>query len=269
MAGSIGARGGGGGRLGGVSARALSTLLRRLAGDGVVLRGNADGTYSLVRAGRDVDTVPADAVQALARRDLLRGVVGTNGEYVLSDAGRGLLRRDAAPGDPFRAQHRLAGTRALAPRGARAAVNLGETPLGWLARRRGPDGQPFLCADEFEAGERLRGDFTYASLTPRVTQHWGEPAGTGSGRGAADADPRDAQIAAKQRFLRALDAVGPGLSDVLVAVCCHLQGLEDAEREFHWPSRSGKVVLKIALARLAEHYRAGVRRPPQTKAGCL
>jgi hypothetical protein len=237
----------------------LWALLRRLGGDGAVLRMDDQRTYSLFRAGRRAGALPAAAVRMLAGHDLLRAVPGANREFMLSDAGHALLRRRLAQGDDsFRAQHRLAGTRALAPGEDPVAVNLAETPLGWLARRRGPDGKPFLDTDEFEAGERLRADFTYASLTPRLTQHWAEP--IGGGRGRAEADPRDSQIAAKQRFLRALDAAGPGLSDVLVAVCCHLQGLEDAERAFHWPARSGKVVLKIALGRLAEHYRSGARR---------
>jgi hypothetical protein len=61
-------------------------------------------------------------------------------------------------------------------------------------------------------------------------------------------------LAARQRVWRALEHAGPGLSSVLLEVCCLASGLEAAERHLNWPRRSAKLVLLIALQRLAQHY---------------
>ncbi|MBO6635167.1 DUF6456 domain-containing protein [Parvibaculum sp.] len=138
-------------------------------------------------------------------------------------------------------------------------VNEAESPLGWLRRRKGADGKPLIGAAQFEAGEKLRADFTLGQMNPRVTADWsGAPAG--GDRRSLMRDPAeiaDHALAARERVARALDAAGPGLSGILLRVCCHLEGLEAAERGFGWPKRSGKLVLQIALDRLVRHY--GIR----------
>ena len=53
-----------------------------------------------------------------------------------------------------------------------------------------------------------------------------------------------------------MDDLGPGLADVVMRVCCFLEGLESAEKRLGWSARSGKIVLKIGLQRLKRHYEA-------------
>lgn len=134
-------------------------------------------------------------------------------------------------------------------KGRSVTVNLAESPLDWLRARGHVD------ARQYEAGARLRGDFETASLGPRVTMRW-DPAPRGSGQRAAP-EPMDstlAQIAAKRRFDAAIAAVGGGLSDILWRVVCAGEGLGAAEKGLGWPSRAGKLVLCLALDRVADHY---------------
>ena len=62
-------------------------------------------------------------------------------------------------------------------------------------------------------------------------------------------------MSAKARFDNALTALGPDLSDIAWRVICVGESLPIAEREMSWPVRSGKLVLKIALDRVADYYR--------------
>ena len=145
-----------------------------------------------------------------------------------------------------------------------AGVNADESPIAWLRRRKDRSGEAMISQTQFDAGERLRADFWFAQMTPRTTMNWSSSAPMQRGRRygatrAAGADMRDATAAAGERVRRALAAVGPELSGVLIDVCCHLKGLEAAERAAGWPQRSGKIVLQLALTSLARHY--GLEKP--------
>jgi hypothetical protein len=126
-------------------------------------------------------------------------------------------------------------------------ANLGESPLAWLARRGG------LESVEIGAGERLREDFQKAGTVGRLTMNWdAQPRGEGGGQGL---EPALRARAAKDRIAAALAAVGPGLREMLERVCLAETALQVAERELGLPRRAGKTVLKLALQRLAMHYR--------------
>jgi hypothetical protein len=83
----------------------------------------------------------------------------------------------------------------------------------------------------------------------------------------AGVEVRDRVLAARQRFHRALHAVGPELAGVLVDVCCYGMGLEEAGKAAGWPERAAKVVLELALTRLARHY--GMLAPERPAAARL
>ena len=126
-------------------------------------------------------------------------------------------------------------------------VNFAESPLSWLHARGHLDDRLF------DAGERLRADYERAQLSPSLTMRW-EPVRVTGGPDAG-LSPTERQLAAKARFDGALDHAGSGLSDVLWRVVCACESLPAAEKALQWPARSGKLVLKLALDRVAEFYR--------------
>jgi hypothetical protein len=137
-----------------------------------------------------------------------------------------------------------------ARRGGRSvSVNVAESPLTWLHARG------HLSDRQFGAGERLRADWERAQLAPSVTMRWDAVRVQGGGeRGLTESER---QLAAKARFDAAVAAAGPGLADVLWRVVCAGEALPEAERALAWPARSGKLVLKLALDRVAAFYRVG------------
>lgn len=131
--------------------------------------------------------------------------------------------------------------------------NLAESPLSVLARKKSTKGSAYIGPELIEAGERLREDFERAQMGPRVAQNW-ERFLTTRDSGVFSGGQGDGASGARGRVMEALEALGPGLADIVFRVCCFLEGLETAEKRMGWSARSGKVVLRIALQRLAIHY---------------
>ncbi len=129
-------------------------------------------------------------------------------------------------------------------------VNLAESPLAWL-RARG------LVSDRhFTAGELLRQDYERAALPLRTTMCWDSAPADRTPRGApSHGAATNAQIDAKRRFNEAIAAAGKGLSDILWRVVCAGEAMPGAERALGWPARAGRLVLTLALDRVADYYR--------------
>ena len=156
-----------------------------------------------------------------------------------------LMIEQALPGDG------AARSGASAGRAVRSlSVNLAESPLGWL------QAHGHVTMRQCEAGERLRWDWERAQLDPQVTMRWdAAPARRGRGGRSAALDPSTSQIDARRRFTAAVDSVGPGLADIVWRIICAGEGMRQAETALGWPARAGKLVLGLALDRIADFYR--------------
>jgi hypothetical protein len=156
------------------------------------------------------------------------------------------------PIDRFRLQHLKVAEHPIS-RHQSVTIDEAESPLAWLARRKGRDGRALIEPVQLQAGERLRADFTRSQLMPHTGMNWSAVV-SDEPRGGTSMTYSDAVIAARQRVRNALATVGPEFAGILVDVCCFLKGLVDVERERGWPSRSAKIVLQLGLDRLARHY---------------
>lgn len=270
--------------------REARRILRRLCETGAILAVAQDMDKAVVLrqgpGGEQTRTAVVDRriAQAFAVKDWISCVQqgGKLARYAITSVGKTALKRlleedrkrrmggagFAEGPSAFQGQHATWGTRKVGGAGGQRQslrVNLSESPLAGLARRKGSDGKPFLGADLVQAGERLREDFERAQMGPRVGQNWDRFL-TGADRGGflSDSGIGEGPREARARVSEALDALGPGLADVVMRVCCFLEGLESAEKRLGWSARSGKVVLKIGLQRLLQHYETAYGFKPAT-----
>ncbi|MBO9707777.1 MAG: hypothetical protein J7521_06160 [Caulobacter sp.] len=208
----------------------------------------AQGLGYVVRFGprrRAMLTVDETAFRCLARECDL--VVRREGGWRLAHQPSPPIAPPPPPGRPGFIEGRIVVVEEGEP--VAKAGNVGESPLAWLLRRGG------LSPIEAAAGERLREDFQRAGTVGRLTMNW--DASPRSRGGAPGLEPVLRARAAKERIAAALEAVGPGLREILERICLAETALQVAERELGIPRRAGKTVLKLALQRLAAHYRMG------------
>ncbi|WP_409433474.1 DUF6456 domain-containing protein [Litorimonas sp. RW-G-Af-16] len=136
----------------------------------------------------------------------------------------------------------------------KANLNRRNSALERLARKRGRDGRLILRACEVEAGRRLAKDYAMAGAGHVSTQNY-DTAGVDGGR-RADAQENTilSHMTAKTRLLAARAALGDGLENAVIAVCCRDESLDSVERAERWVKSSGLSILKIGLARLVTLY---------------
>ena len=255
-------------------------ILRRLCETGAVLAVARDMDKAVVvRDTADGGTtktafVERAVAQAMALKDWIACAQpeARIARYKITSVGRAALKRLLAEAESraagfnetqssFAGQHRSWAERDVMEEGPdgkskprRMRYNLAESPLAALARRKDKSGKPFLSDELVAAGERLREDFELAQMGPWVTQNWDRFLTSGNGGSFTSTDGLGGPEAARARVQDALSDLGAGLGDVVLRCCCFLEGLETAEKRMGWSARSGKIVLRIALARLKQHY---------------
>jgi hypothetical protein len=221
---------------------------KKLSAPQAYLEELADGRFGLFRAGQKSGKPQAiiDAADVVAwqNADLLQGDISLE----ISPQGRAHLRRFVA-GGAFMAQHK-----GLACAAHDSAVTQTQTtPLQWLQARQ-KDKHFGLQDIEFEAGHRLAQDYDHAAYQPRQTMDWQRPVFVDGTPPTGEPNFAGSLLDARKKLDAALAYMGPGLSDVALAICCAEVGLEDCERGFFLPKRSAKLMLKMALMRLSVHY---------------
>ena len=257
--------------------REARRILRRLSEPGACLAVARDMEKAVVvrecEGGKTTRTAVVDrpVAQAMALKDWIAcDAPGRISRYMITSAGRAALKRLLADQDAnrdglaeaeesFADQHRVWAEKSFPVPGTERSrslrYNLAESPVLAMARRKDKDGTPFLGAELVDAAERLREDFELAQMGPRVAQNWDRFLTAGDrGSFRPDSGVGNGPDGARNRVSAALRDLGPGLGDVVLRVCCFLEGLEAAERRMGWSARSGKVVLRIALQRLKRHY---------------
>lgn len=251
----------------------LLMLLRALSRPGHSIELTEDGLLLRIRPPGSPTTKPGVRIPlAISAGAESRGLIARiDGQLALTAAGKAWVRRQLAMDDPFQEQHQQrrhrVSTTAKGRPSATVIVNEAESPLAWLRRRKDRDGRLMLDDNQFEAGERLRRDFTFAALGPRVTADWSNMSRPGRQQRGSAPSPvmSDNVIGAKDRVFKAITAAGPELGRILMDVCCLLKGIEAAEAALGLPKRSGKVVLQLALTALARHY--GLIQPAKKASG--
>lgn len=233
--------------------------IERLARPGRVLAHLPGGKPGYgVFAGGDRRRRPlAHVGEAEVSRALSDGALAeVEGGYALTDAGRARVRREGAGAAGFAVQHGAVERRfVMEPEGERAVFARTGGPLDRYLSSQ--NGKPALLEKiHGAAAAMLVRDYQRSALGSRVTQDWsGVP---GAKTRAAPKDRAEAPVTrldAQERFLAALDAVGPGFDRLLMNVLIRETGMTSAERELGWPERTGAPALKLALERLAIHYR--------------
>ncbi len=201
----------------------------------------------LLTCGKYEQKISTSELALLAEKGL---VIRNQTQIILSQQGHDLLKTKQGRADVVISSLQIYGKPQI------LVVHNGESPLGGLYLKKSVDGTSFLSSVEFDAGERIRIDFTRGMLMPRISATWQTSVSGGQRNGEENGieNLTNSALAARMRFEAAIKVLGADLAGVITDVCCFLKGFEQVEMERRWPKRSAKFMLKAGLAVLEQHY---------------
>ncbi len=157
------------------------------------------------------------------------------------------LKRQIADRDQHAAQHRT-----VTEQPNEMRINIDESPLARLAVSRNSE-PAFLAPHHLLAGERVRGLVERGQLSQRVTMSY-DPARVPGGTRGGGGNVNDMVLDARHDLGRVLERLPRDCAGVVLDVCGYLKGLQQVEQERRWPRRSAKLVLRIGLDQVADHF---------------
>jgi Domain of unknown function (DUF6456) len=243
-----------------MSTQRIERALAHLAKAGAVLAQSRDGVFGVYPRGdrrrRPAARLNAGEVKALESEGVV--VARDEGEgFVLGEAGVARVRRQTAQaGEAFIAQHADVVDRSVADGEGEIRIVRGLDPDGVMRRLvglRGATGRRWLDNAELAAASQLRRDWATAQIGMVRGSDWTAAPLGATPRGGANAQEvaMARRCDARRRVAEALDRLAPPLRRAVERVCLHEVWLEVLERTEAWPSRSGKLALKLGLAQLA------------------
>ena len=208
-------------------------------------RRTAEGDYAAVSGKGETRLAERDVRELIAAGVLAGDAVACRP----AATARQWLKRAMLETDAFAAQHR---DETHAADGT--TVNLAESPLARLAAPASGQSEAFLAPHQVEAGERVRRLAERAQLQPRVTMSYSGAHTAGGGGASRAADITDLAAEARKALAEIPRVLPRDCAGVVLDVCGLSKGLQVVEKERGWPRRCAKLVLRIGLEQLAQHY---------------
>ncbi|VAV88412.1 hypothetical protein MNBD_ALPHA06-256 [hydrothermal vent metagenome] len=246
------------------SDKRLARVLGKLLQHPQVLTVDGKGVYTGKTSGQAVIRLPAKLAGDAVSRGLL--VADATGGLIVTDITKNwhcrVCRSDDVPdafANRFAYQHWQLEEREIFDADGDMIIvqaNVENSPLLSLFRQKDAAGQRFLSQSEFAAGEKFRQIYEQSTMGRMRAANWSSIRQSRSSmRGSFGGDGLHIRaLDAKRQVMDALSAVGPVMDRLLFAFLVREQNLGRVERDLHWPKSSGRIILKIALARLANHY---------------